>query len=75
MLAMGVTPEYVRALREAGLTDLDAGEITGMVAMGVTPEYAAQMAELGVADVSPQVLAALQSRQTPATGPTRRLEQ
>ncbi len=43
----GVTPEYVRDLRAAGLT-LDIEQIIGMKVQGVTPDYVRQLHDLGV---------------------------
>jgi beta-lactamase regulating signal transducer with metallopeptidase domain len=42
----GVTGDYVRQMRDAGVT-LDAEEVIGMKIHGVTPEYVAQVRGLG----------------------------
>jgi beta-lactamase regulating signal transducer with metallopeptidase domain len=42
----GVTGDYVRAMRDAGLT-VDAEEVVGMKIHGVTPEYVAQVRAMG----------------------------
>jgi hypothetical protein len=46
MKALGVSPEYVAAMRSAApaLARLDASEFVGMKAVGVTPDFAREMA-------------------------------
>jgi len=53
----GVTPEYVRDLRAAGLT-LDIEQIIGMKVQGVTPEYIRDMRATGL-DVKGHEIAAM----------------
>ncbi len=47
--ALGVTPEYIGAMRAAAptLRDLDPDEFSGLRAVGVTPEYARDMVAAG----------------------------
>lgn len=49
MKALGVTPEYIGAMRAAAprLRELDADEFSGLRAVGVTPEYARDMVAAG----------------------------
>ncbi|HEX2832277.1 MAG TPA: M56 family metallopeptidase [Thermoanaerobaculia bacterium] len=45
--AVGVTPEYVREMRSAGLEVDDAREATSLRAVGVTPEFVREMRSAG----------------------------
>lgn len=47
--ALGVTPEYIGAMRAAApkLRELEAGEFSGLRAVGVTPEYARELVAAG----------------------------
>jgi len=46
--SMGVTAEYVRTMRELGVTGGSADEFSGMAAVGVTPEYVAALRDAGL---------------------------
>ena len=50
MKAVGVTPEYIVAMRAAvpSLATLDPSEFVGLKAVGVTPEFAREMASAGL---------------------------
>jgi beta-lactamase regulating signal transducer with metallopeptidase domain len=41
--AVGLTPEYIDAMRAAGFADANVDDLTGARAVGVTPEFARQM--------------------------------
>jgi beta-lactamase regulating signal transducer with metallopeptidase domain len=41
--AVGLTPDYINAMRAAGFAHADVDELTGARAVGVTPEFARQM--------------------------------
>ena len=47
MSAVGVTPEYVRSMRQLGLEVSTASDAQGLVAVGVTQEYVRQMRDVG----------------------------
>ena len=54
MKAVGVTPEYIGAMRAAvpRLNSLDYGDFTGMRAVGVTPEFARALVAAGFPSIS-----------------------
>jgi len=54
MKAVGVTPEYIGAMRAAvpRLRSLDFGDFTGLKAVGVTPEYARSLVEAGFPSIT-----------------------
>jgi hypothetical protein len=51
MRAVGVTPDYIRAMVAAGFAGLDADELVQARAVGLTPEYARGMAAAGYRDL------------------------
>ena len=53
MKAVGVTPDYARAIRgvSSTLQSLDATELAGLKAVGVTPEFARKLAAAGFRDL------------------------
>ena len=66
--AIGVTPEYIAAMRAAAprLANLDFDEFSGLRAMGVTPEYARGLAAAGFPSISADEL--MQARAVGLTG-------
>jgi beta-lactamase regulating signal transducer with metallopeptidase domain len=52
MKAVGVTPDYVAAMRASSpeLRDADADDFIGMKAVGVTPDYVRDLASAGIRD-------------------------
>ena len=56
--AVGVTPEYIGAMRAAAprLANLDFGEFTGMRAVGVTPEFARALVSAGFPSITAEQL-------------------
>jgi beta-lactamase regulating signal transducer with metallopeptidase domain len=50
--AVGATPEWVRAMSQAGYRTSDIGDLTGARAVGVSPAYVAELASAGVRNVS-----------------------
>ena len=52
MKAVGVTPEYVSAMRASAheLRDADADDLVGMKAVGVTPGYVHELSAAGIRD-------------------------
>ncbi len=65
---LGVTPEYVEAMRAAAprLANLDFGEFAGMRVIGVTPEFARDLAAAGFPSISADEL--VQARAIGLTG-------
>jgi beta-lactamase regulating signal transducer with metallopeptidase domain len=57
--AVGATEAYLRALKDAGYTDLE--QATGMRALGITPETLAGMARAGFTGLSADTLMAFQA--------------
>ena len=53
MKAVGVTPEYVSAMRSVSprIANADPGDLVGMKAVGVTPEYARDLANSGLGNL------------------------
>jgi hypothetical protein len=66
--ALGVSPEYVTAMRAAAprLARLDASDFAGMKAVGVTPEYARDMVAAGFRNIDEEHLT--QARAVGITG-------
>jgi beta-lactamase regulating signal transducer with metallopeptidase domain len=58
MKAVGVTPEYVSAMRAASpaLRDADADDLVGMKAVGVTPDYVRDLAAAGFGNLDAEAL-------------------
>lgn len=54
--AVGVTPEYVRALRSAGVEINDAHEVTRLRTVNVTPEFVSELANAGYKNLSARQL-------------------
>jgi len=50
--AVGVTPEYVKAIRALGYDDISANDITSLYAVGVKPDYIKHIQALGYDDIS-----------------------
>ena len=52
MKAVGVTPEYIAAMRASAheLRDADADDLVGMKAVGVTPGYVHELSAAGIRD-------------------------
>ena len=59
MKAVGVTPEYIAAMRASArqLRDLDASEFVGLKAVGVTPQYVREIAASGLRNFDADELA------------------
>ena len=49
LASTGVTPEWIRAVREAGVEDLGGDTLVGLAGNGVTPEWIRAIGESGVA--------------------------
>lgn len=56
MRAVGVTPEYVRALRSSGVEISDSHEATRLRAVNVTPEFVSELANAGYRNLSARQL-------------------
>jgi hypothetical protein len=52
MGTVGVKPEFVQRVREAGLTDLTFEQIIEMGTVGVEPDYVLKVREAGLTDLS-----------------------
>jgi bla regulator protein BlaR1 len=66
--AVGVTPEYIAAMRASApsLADLDFNEFSGLRAVGVTPDYARGLVAAGFRSISADEL--MQARAVGLTG-------
>jgi hypothetical protein len=60
--SLGITPEYLAALKQSGLGPKDLHEAVAMKSMGITPEYAAAMKQKGFGDMSVHQLIGLKSQ-------------
>src|SRR5207342_3920503 len=69
MKAVGVTPEYIGAMRAAvpRLGGLEFSDFTGMRAVGVTPEYARALVAAGFPSITADEL--MEARSVGVTGP------
>jgi hypothetical protein len=56
MRAVGVTPEYVRALRSSGVEVSDSHEVTRLRAVNVTPEFVSELANAGYKNLTARQL-------------------
>jgi hypothetical protein len=52
MGTVGVKPDFVRKVREAGLTDLSFEQIVQMGTVGIGPDYVLKVREAGLTDLS-----------------------
>ena len=52
LASMGVSPEYVEKMRDAGLGDLSTGEVVELSSLGVTPEFVEELREVGLGDLT-----------------------
>src|SRR6266498_1589765 len=51
MGTVGVKPDFVRKVREAGLTDLSFEQIIQMGTVGIEPDYVLKVREAGLTDL------------------------
>ena len=61
LLAMGVTGEYVRSMRESGLQDITIPNLVALRQSGVTADYVEEMSEAGLSDLTVKDVIALRS--------------
>jgi beta-lactamase regulating signal transducer with metallopeptidase domain len=59
--AVGVTPDWLRAMTQAGYGASDVGDLTGARAVGVSPSYVADLASAGLRNVSLDHLTAMRA--------------
>jgi beta-lactamase regulating signal transducer with metallopeptidase domain len=59
--AVGVTPDWLRAMTQAGYGSNDVGDLTGARAVGVSPTYVAELASAGLRNVSLDHLTAMRA--------------
>jgi hypothetical protein len=59
MKSVGVTLEYIQAVRDLGYHEVDADQLIAMKSVGVTPEFVETMRDLEVAGLTPDQLIAL----------------
>jgi beta-lactamase regulating signal transducer with metallopeptidase domain len=59
--AVGVTPSWLRGMREAGYRSDDLSELTGARAVGVSPAYVAELAAVGLRNVALDELTAMRA--------------
>ncbi|WP_338502486.1 M56 family metallopeptidase [Sphingomonas kaistensis] len=59
--AVGATPDWVRAMAEAGYRTGDIGDLTGARAVGVSPSYVAELQGAGLRNISLSDLTAVRA--------------
>jgi beta-lactamase regulating signal transducer with metallopeptidase domain len=59
--AVGVTPDWLRAMSRAGYRTSDVGDLTGARAVGVSPTYVADLASAGLRNLSLDNLTAMRA--------------
>lgn len=59
MRAVGISPEWLRQMRNAGYRNLTVNEMAAMATQGVTPEYIGDIVRAGIARATPDQLVAM----------------
>jgi bla regulator protein blaR1 len=65
--SVGVTPDYINQMRNAGIGDLSLNEIVAMRSQGVTPEYISEMRKSGLDVKSAEDIVTLRAMGVSAT--------